>query len=414
MSRKRAVITGIGAVTPAGIGWQKTWENLLAPRSGIRKITRFDASAYRTRIAGEVADFKVAEFIPEKLADTTDRFAHFALAATHLALEDSRLALVPDSLETGIVMGCGMGGLSYFELQADVYARKGPKFIRPGSVPRIMPNAAASHMAMLWQQRGPNLTISTACSSSNHAIGLALDLIRSERCHTVLCGGTESLLSPITFGAFDTLRVMANRNEAPELACRPFDKNRDGFVMGEGAVIFVLEELEHARARKAAIYAEVAGYGACNGTYNILAPEPGGLEASQSMAAALRDARMEKDQIQYIHAHGTGTMGNDAAETLGIKATFGEQAAQLLVSSSKPVTGHLIGAAGALGVLASVLSVKTGEVPPTMNYETPDPVCDLDYVPNKSRKANINGVLANAFAFGSNNATIAIKQEDQK
>ncbi len=409
--RKRAVITGIGAVTPGGIGWEKTWSALLAPRSGIRRISLFDPTGYRTQIAGEVAGFEARNFISEKLADATERFTHLALAATTLALKDSRLVLSPDSADTGIVMGCGMGGLPYFELQADVFAKKGPGSIRPGSIPRIMPNSAASHMASLWKIRGPNLTISTACSSSNHAVGIALDFIRAGRCHTVLCGGTESLMSPITFGAFDTLRVMSNKNEAPEQACRPFDKSRDGFVMGEGAVIFVLEEAEHARARKAEIYAEVAGYGAGNGIYNILAPEPDGKEASQSMEAALRDAGSPPAQVHYIHAHGTGTIGNDLAETLGIKKTFKEHAFKLMISSTKPVTGHLLGAAGALGILASALAIKTGQIPPTMNYETPDPACDLDYVPATSRKAHVTLALANSFAFGSNNATIVMKRE---
>ncbi len=338
-------------------------------------------------------------------------FTHFALAAAQMALQDSRLDLVPDSTDSGVVMGCGMGGLPYFELQADIFAKKGPGSIRPGSVPRIMPNAAAFHIASLWKIRGPNLTISTACSSSNHAVGVALDLIRAERCRIVLCGGTESLLSPIIFGAFDTLRAMSAKNETPMQACRPFDKNRDGFVMGEGAVIFVLEEIEHARARKATMYAKSQDTDRASGAYNILAPEPNGKETSQSMDAALRDAGCMPAKVHYIHAHGTGTVGNDAAETLGIKKTFGDYARKLMISSTKPVTGHTLGAAGALGILASALTITTGLVPPTMNYgKTPDVICDLDYVPNKMRSAHVDTALSNAFAFGSNNATIAVKR----
>jgi 3-oxoacyl-[acyl-carrier-protein] synthase II len=411
MSVKRAVITGIGAVTPGGIGWEKTWDALTAPRSGIRSISLFEASGYRTQIAGEVADFDARAFISDKLTDGTERFTHLALAAAKLALKDSGLDLPPDSTDAGVVLGCGMGGLPYFELQADNYAKKGPGSIRPGSIPRIMPNAAAAYIASSWKLRGPNLTISTACSSSNHAVGSALDLIRSSRCQFVLCGGTESLLSPVTFGAFDSIRVMSNKNDRPAQACRPFDKSRDGFVMGEGAIIFVLEEAEHARARQAKIYAEVAGYGASNGAYNILAPEPDGREASESMAGALRDAKLAPEDVQYIHAHGTGTISNDAAETQGIKRTFQTHAKKLMVSSTKPVTGHMLGSAGALGIMVCALAISLGIVPPTMNYEIPDEACDLDYVPGKARNARVDVALSNAFAFGSNNATIVVKRE---
>jgi 3-oxoacyl-[acyl-carrier-protein] synthase II len=291
-----------------------------------------------------------------------------------------------------------------------VFAKKGPGFIRPGSVPRIMPNAAAAYMASVWKIRGPNLTISTACSSSNHAVGTALDLIRSGRCRVALCGGTESLLSPITFGAFDSLRVMSNQNKRPAKACRPFDKNRDGFVMGEGSVVFVLEEAEHARERGAHVYAEVAGYGSSNGDFNILASEPDGMELTLSMEAALRDARVEAKSVQYVHAHGTGTLSNDSIETLGIKRTFAAHAPNLMISSTKPITGHMLGAAGAMGILACALSIATGHVPPTLNLETPDPACDLDYIPRHSRKAKIDAAISNAFAFGSNNATVVIKR----
>jgi len=411
MPLARAVITGIGAVTPAGIGWEKNWASLLEGRSGIRPISLFKADGYRTQIAGEVADLDLPGFISEKLIATTERFTHFALAAAHLALEDSRVTIPPGSVDAGVVLGCGMGGLPYFELQAEVYGRKGSRSIRPGSVPRIMPNAAAACIASQWKIRGHNVTLSTACSSSNHAVGYALDLIRTGRCRVVLCGGTESLLSPITFGAFDALHVMSDKNAQPAQACRPFDKNRDGFVMGEGSVIFVLEEAKHAHDRGAPVYAEVAGYGSTNGSYNILASDPDGMEISQSMEAALRDAHAAPDCVQYIHAHGTGTLSNDAAEASGIRKTFGAHAENLMVSSTKPITGHMLGAAGALGVLACALSIKTGQVPPTLNYETPDPACLLDYVPKKARQSSVEVALSNAFAFGGNNATIVIRRE---
>lgn len=412
MSIKRSVITGIGAVTPAGIGWKENWQAVLDGRSGVRTVSSFPIKGYRTTIAGEAADFNASSFISEKLADNSDRFTQFGIAATRLAIDDSHLALKEGNQDIGVVIGCGMGGLPFFEIQADIFARKGHSFIRPGSVPRIMPSAAAAHIAALWKIRGPNITISTACSSSNHAVGYALDLIRTGRCKTVLCGGTESLLAPMTFAAFDALRVMSRRNDSPKSACRPFDRERDGFVMGEGAVMFVVEERDHAHARGASIYAELAGYGSSNGAYNILAPEPDGAEASESMEGALRDAGLKPDDVDYIHAHGTATKDNDLTETLAIKKTFGAHSKQLLISSTKPITGHMMGSAGAMGILACALSIKMGKVPPTLNYKTPDPACDLDYIPGKSRKAPVRVALSNAFAFGSNNATILIKRED--
>ena len=412
MSTPRSVITGIGAVTPAGIGWKENWQAVLNGRSGIRTVSSFPTKGYRTTMAGEVADFNAAQFIHEKLVDNSERFTQFAIGATRLAMDDSKLVLKEGNQEIGVVIGCGMGGLPFFEIQADIFARKGHSFIRPGSVPRIMPSAAAAHIAALWKIRGPNITISTACSSSNHSIGYALDLIRSGRCKTVICGGTESLLAPMTFAAFDALRVMSKHNDSPKSACRPFDKERDGFVMGEGAVMFVVEEREQARARGASIYAELAGYGSSNGAYNILAPEPDGAEASESMEAALRDAGVKPDDVDYIHAHGTATRDNDLTETLAIKKTFGAHSKKLLISSTKPITGHMMGSAGAMGILVCVLSIKTGKVPPTLNYQTPDPDCDLNYMAGKSHKVPVRVALSNAFAFGSNNATIVIKRED--
>jgi 3-oxoacyl-[acyl-carrier-protein] synthase II len=412
MSLRRAVITGIGAITPAGIGWEHNWKALLAGHSGIRSITLFKTKGYRTTIAGEVRAFPAGKFMPDKIADNSERFVQFAVAATRLALSDSGLRLVEGRRDMGVILGCGMGGLSFFESQAGIFIQKGPGNTRPSAVPRIMPNAAAAQIAALWKIRGPNLTVSTACSSSNHALGQALDFIRAGRCQSVLCGGTESLLSPITFSAFDTLRVMSRRNTTPQKACQPFDKNRDGFVMGEGAVIFVVEELQVARARGAAIYAELAGYGSSNGAYNILAPEPDGAEASESMQAALHDSSISGDEVDYIHAHGTATRDNDDAETSGIKMTFGAHAKNLMISSTKPITGHMLGAAGAMGVMVCALGIKTGRVPPTLNYKTPDPKCDLNYLPGKSRKASIRAALSNAFAFGSNNASILLKRVD--
>jgi 3-oxoacyl-[acyl-carrier-protein] synthase II len=409
---RRAVITGLGAVTPAGTGWQKNWQTVLEGKSGVRPITAFKTKGYRTTIAGEAGDFDAGKFIDDKLADGTERFTQLAVSATHLAVNDSRRTFKTGDPETGIIIGCGMGGLPFFEKQAEVFANKGSSFIRPSSVPRIMPNAAGAYIAAHWKIRGPNITISTACSSSNHSMGYALDLIRSGRCKTLLCGGTESLISPITFAAFDALRVMSKQNATPAQACRPFDKHRDGFVMGEGAVMFVVEELQQARARGATIYAELAGYGSSNGGYNILAPEPDGGEASESMSAALRDAGVKPSEADYIHAHGTGTRSNDLTETRAIKKTFGAHAKKLLISSTKPVTGHMMGSAGAMGVLIAALSIHTGQVPKTLNYETPDPECDLDYVSGKSRTTPVRVALSNAFAFGSNNATILLKREE--
>ncbi len=399
-------------MTPAGIGVEKAWSSLLNGRSGIRAISSFATEDYRTRIAGEVLGFNAGKFMNDKRMDNSERFAQFAVASTKLAIADSKISMREESKNMGVVVGCGMGGLPFFEIQAAQYAKRGPRAIRPSSVSRIMPNTAGALISSLWKICGPNLTVSTACSSSNHAVGMALDLIRSGRCTTVICGGTESLLSPITFGAFDSLRVMSSQNSNPSAACRPFDKNRDGFVMGEGAVMFVVEEKEHATARNASIYAEVAGYGASNGYHNVLAPDPEGIEAESSMVAALRDAHIKPMDVDYIHAHGTGTQSNDAAETFGIHRAFGAHSKKLRISSTKPITGHMLGAAGAMGILACALSIKTGLIPPTLNYETPDPHCDLDYVPSKARKASVRIALSNAFAFGSNNATVVIRREE--
>jgi 3-oxoacyl-[acyl-carrier-protein] synthase II len=411
--RNRAVITGLGAVTPAGIGWKKNWQAILSGKSGVRAITSFPLQpGYRTTIAGEVDGFNPKKFISDKQADGCERFTQLACAATRLAIEDSGIALDKDPGGTGVVIGCGMGGLPFFEKQAELFGAKGPTVVRPSSVPRIMPNAAGSAVAALWKVRGPNFTISTACSSSNHAVGMALDLIRSGRSNRVLCGGAEALLSPITFAAFDSLRVMSRHNEKPKSACRPFDRERDGFVMGEGSIMFVLEERDSALARGAEIYAEVAGYGSSNGSFNILAPDPDGSEASESMMGALRDGGAKPTDIDYIHAHGTGTRSNDTTETRGIERAFGGHAKKLMVSSTKPVTGHMMGAAGAMGVMVCALSIKTGQVPLTLNYKTADPECPLDYVQGKSRKAAVRAALSNGFAFGSNNATILLKRED--
>jgi 3-oxoacyl-[acyl-carrier-protein] synthase II len=412
MTKKRCVITGIGAVTPAGTGWEKVWQAVLNGRSGIGPISSFPTEGYRTTIAGEVIDFDARKFMDEKLMDDSERFVQFAVGASRMAIEQSGLNPRPGNPDIGVVVGCGMGGLPYFEIQARQFVEKGPGSIRPGSITRIMPNAASARIAYFWKIRGPNFTISTACSAGNHAVGAALDLIRSGRCKAVICGGAESLLSPFTFGAFDSLRVMSSRNATPMAACRPFDKSRDGFVLGEGAVMFVLEEQTQARARSAPVFAEVAGYGSSNGVYNILAPEPDGLEASQSMEAALRDADLKPEDVDYIHAHGTGTRSNDAAETEAIHRTFGEHAKRICVNSTKPITGHMLGAAGAMGVLVCALSIRTQMVAPTLNYETPDPECDLEYVHGNPRKMSIRVAMGNAFAFGNNNATIIVKREE--
>jgi 3-oxoacyl-[acyl-carrier-protein] synthase II len=413
MNLRRAVITGIGAVTPAGIGWEKNWEALLAGRSGINSIKAFPTQGYRTTIAGEVDKFEPQLYMEEKLGDNTERFSQFAIAATQQALKDSHLEPGKPGLPAGVVVGCGMGGLPFFETQAGVYGKRGVGFIRPSSVPRIMTNAAGALIASLFKVRGPNLTVSTACSSSNHAAGVALDWIRSGRSPMVICGGTESLLSPITFGAFDSLRVMSNRNDTPKKACRPFDKDRDGFVMGEGSVMFLIEELDHARHRRASIYAELAGYGASNGSYNMLAPEPDGKEASESMTAALRDAELRPEEVDFIHAHGTATRNNDEAESRAVHLTFKTHAQKLAVTSTKGITGHMLGAAGAMGILASALALQSGKIPATLNFDLADPSCDLDIVSGKARTLKARVALANAFAFGGNNATVVLKQKEE-
>jgi 3-oxoacyl-[acyl-carrier-protein] synthase II len=407
----RAVITGLGIISPLGVTKDKFWEALVQGKSGVRPISRFDASGFRTRIAAEVLDFDPEAYMDKKEARRMDRCTQFAVAAARLALEDAGLAPgQADPDRVGVVLGCGIGGIETFEEQVGILKTRGPDRVSPFFVPMMISNMAAGYIAIIHKFYGPNSTVVTACASSNHAIGEALRLIQRDEADVVLSGGSEAAIVPSAIAGFCSMKAMSTRNEEPERACRPFDAARDGFVIGEGAVILVLEKLEHALARGARIYAEVAGYGQSCDAYHITAPDPDGSGAAKAMARALKDAGLKPEEVSYINAHGTSTPLNDKVETMAIKKVFGEFAYRIPVSSTKSMTGHLLGAAGGIEAAASVLSIVHGVVPPTINYEHPDPECDLDYVPNKARTVQVDVVLSNGLGFGGHNATLVFRR----
>lgn len=388
------------------------WKSNIRGKSATARITRFDASAYPSQAAAEVKDFDPFRYIPDKVAKRVDRFVHFGLAAAKQALEDSGLDLAVENPERmGAIIGSGLGGVVFHEEQIAAAYEKATHRYNPLCVPRITPNAAAAHIAILYGLMGPNYVISTACASGNHGIGEAFRKIQNREADVVISGGAEAPLTQFTFGAYCALRgVLSKRNDSPEKASRPFDKERDGFVMGEGAAILVLEELHHAVARNAPVYAEIVGYGLSSGAYHIAMPDPTGEDAARTMRLALAEARIAPSEIDYINAHGTGTVANDVAETIAIKKVFGPDAARIPVSSTKSMIGHSIGAAGAMEAVASCLALQHQIVPPTINLTNPDPQCDLDYVPNEARNKKIRWVLSNSFGFGSVNACLVFKK----
>lgn len=408
--RKRVVVTGLGTVNPLGIGVEETWKNIIAGKSGIGRITKFDPSNLPSQIAGEVKNFKPEEFMPAKLVSRIDTFIQYAIASTRMALEDSGLPLTDLGPRVGVIIGVGMGGVGQIEYYTRVFDEKGYKRVSPFFIPMIIPNMAAGQVAILFGAKGPNLAVCTACAAGNHAIGEAFRLIREGYADIVICGGTESLITPLCIAGFAIMKALSTRNDEPEKASRPFDAQRDGFVIAEGCGILILEELEHALRRGAKIYAEIIGYGMNADAYHMTAPSPNGEGAAECMELALKDAEITPEQVDYINAHGTGTPLNDVAETKAIKAVFGDHAYKLLVSSTKSMTGHLLGGAGGLEAVLTVLTIYEGIVPPTINLENPDPECDLDYVPNQARKANIRVALSNSFGFGGTNATLVFKK----
>jgi 3-oxoacyl-[acyl-carrier-protein] synthase II len=409
--QRRVVVTGLGIVSPLGTGLKKNWEAVCAGHSGIRKITRFDASLFTSQIAGEVPDFKSEDWLDKQQARRFDIFIHYALAAARMAMEDSALKIDEiNAQKVGCITGTGLGGLAMLEEYHQILVEKGPKRISPFFIPGIIANMVPGLIAIEFGARGPNQSIETACTSSCHAIGEAFRYIREGRVDAMISGGTEAVISPLALGGFCAMRALSTRNDQPEKASRPFDKDRDGFVIGEGAGILILEEMEQAKARGAKIYAELVGYGLSADAYHITAPDPEGKGAIACMRMAIDDAGLKPEDIDYINAHGTSTDLNDASETKGIKAVFGKHAYKLAVSSTKSMTGHLLGGAGGIEAIFSVMAIKNSLIPPTINYETPDPACDLDYVPNKARAAKVRTALSNSFGFGGTNGSLLFKE----
>jgi 3-oxoacyl-[acyl-carrier-protein] synthase II len=405
-------LTGVGLVTPLGTGVQKNWDAVTAGRSGIKLIDRFpDIESYASRIAGQVTDFRAEDFIEPKEIKKMDRFIHFAMGAAAMAMEDSGLKIDPEFAEAvGVIIGVGMCGLETLEVTKVALLAGGPRKISPFFIPKVISNLAPGHVAIRFGAKGINLTPTSACASGTHAIGEGFHLIRRGLQDAVIAGGAEAAITPLGVGGFAAMKALSTRNDEPERASRPFDKDRDGFVIGEGSGVLILEEREHAVRRGAKIYAEVIGYGANGDAHHMTAPAPNGEGAARCMQLALRDAGIAPSEVDYINAHGTSTEYNDANESTAIKKVFGEHGARLAVSSTKSMTGHLLGAAGAVEGVYSALALHYGVIPPTINYDTPDPACDLDYVPNQARKADIKVALSNSFGFGGTNACVIFRR----
>ena len=409
MSDCRVVITGMGAVTPFGDGVDVLWDGLLCGRSGIRPVTRFDCEGFSTRFGGECTDFDPTKYLPVKNARRLDRYSQLAFAAAVEAAKDSGLDFAKeDSRRMGALIGSGIGGLMELEDQHVRLLEKGPRQVSAFTIPKLMANAAAGHISIEYGIKGPTMAIVTACASATNATGEALRSIRRGECDIIFTGGTESALTPLGLAAFASMKAMSTRNDAPELASRPFDKDRDGFVMGEGAGILIFEELEHAKSRGAQIYAEVLGYGLSSDAYHIVQPAEKGDGAAEAMRIGLKDARLDPNEMQYINAHGTSTPLGDIVESRAIRRVFGEDAQSLMVSSTKGATGHLLGASGGVELIATVCAVYRGAVPPTINLDSPDPECNLDYVPNTARECQTKIAMNNSFGFGGHNACIVI------
>ena len=414
MSKRRVVITGAGMITPLGTGTEKSWKALLEGRSGIRKTTLFDIDKFTCKISGEVPDFEIDNFIEAKEQKKMDRFIHLGLAAATLAMEDSGLKITDSNAErTGVIVGAGVGGLPAIERYKEALLAKGPKRVSPFFIPMTIINLAAGHISIRFGAKGPNSAIATACASGTHSIGEAYRLIQYNTTDAMIAGGAESVITPLGIGGFASMKALSTRNDEPEKASRPFDKDRDGFVMGEGAGIMVLEELEHAMNRGAYIYGEIIGYSLNSDAHHITSPGPGGEGAARCMAGAIKDAGITPDEIGYINAHGTSTKYGDELETNAIKTVFKDHAYKLCVSSTKSMIGHLLGASGGVEGVICALSLKNQIVPPTINLDNPDTGCDLDYVPHKARPLDLNIAMSNSFGFGGTNGCIIIKRFDQ-
>ncbi len=414
----RVVVTGMGLLTPLGVGLQENWDSLVAGKSGIGRVTRFNPERLPSKICGEVKGFNPEDYIERKEIRKMGTFTQYAVASAQMAFDDAGMG-VPDkevAHRYGAVIGVGLSGLPAIENYKCVLDEKGPKRLSPFFIPMIFANLAAGQVSMRWGLKGPNACTVTACASGNHALGDAMKFIQRGIADVMVAGGTEACITELAMGGFCAMKALSTRNDEPERASRPFDADRNGFVMGEGSGVLILERYEHAVERGARIHAEVSGYGLSADAYHITSPEPDGEGAARSMEMAIQDAGVTAEEVDYINAHGTSTPLNDKLETVAIKRTFGEQAHKIPISSTKSMTGHLLGGAGGIESIFTVLSMKNGIVPPTINYETPDPECDLDYVPNKPRKADIRCALTNSFGFGGTNATILFRkaETDQK
>jgi 3-oxoacyl-[acyl-carrier-protein] synthase II len=411
-TERKVVITGLGVVTPIGHQVDRFWSSLIAGRCGVDKISAFDASPFDTQIAAQVNDFDPAPAFPStKEIRRTDRYSQFGVHAAWQALKDSGLDLAKTNLdEVGVFIGSGIGGLETVTAQHKILLERGPGRLSPFMIPMLISNMASGLVSMFFNLRGPNFATCSACATANHAIGEAWRTIKMGDAEVMFAGGSEATIVPVGIGGFCAMKAMSTRNNDPKRASRPFDKERDGFVMGEGAGVVVLEELEHARSRGARIYCELAGYGNTADAHHLTAPSPGGEGAVRCMKMALRNAGLNPEEVSYINAHGTSTPQGDIAETEAIKEVFGRHARKLAVSSTKGATGHMLGAAGAVELVVCAKAIETGIVPPTINYEFPDPACDLDYVPNTARQLQVNAAVNNSFGFGGHNATIIAKK----
>jgi len=408
---RRVVITGFGLITPLGIGVDESWAALCSGKSGITEITRFDASDFDTKIAGEVKDFHPEDFLPKKEAKRTQTFIAYAVATSRMAIEDS--GLVIDSTNenrVGVLTGCGLGGLQIFEQTSKVLEERGPRRVTPFFIPMMIGNMAAGMISIFLGAKGPNASIATACAAGTHAVGDAFKIVKRGGADAMITGGVESIITPSCIAGFNAMKALSTRNNEPEKASRPFDRDRDGFVVGEGCGILILETLDGALKRGANIYAEMCGYGMSGDGFHMTAPSPNGEGAARCMTAALDDAGVSYKEIDYINAHGTSTQLNDLYETMAIKSVFKEKAPLIPVSSTKSMTGHLLGGSGGVETVFTALTIHEGIIPPTINLDYPDEECDLDYVPKTARKANVNMAMTNSFGFGGTNATLILKK----
>jgi len=409
--KRRVVVTGTGLVTPLGTGTEKTWRNLCEGRSGIGLITRFDTSNYSVKIAAEVKDFNAVDFLEPKLARHLDLFVQYAVATAGMALNEAGLAIGDTNADrVGVFSGNGIGGLTTIEKYHQISLERGPRKITPFFIPMVISNMSAGQISIVYGAKGPNLSVTTACAAGTHAVGEAFRSISRGDCDVAITGGSEATICPLAVGGFNAMKALSRQNEYPEKACRPFDKDRNGFIISEGGGMMILEELEHARRRGAVIFAEVAGFGLSGDGFHMAAPPDDGNGAVRCMQMALDDAGLGPEDIDYINAHGTSTPLNDVVETRAIKTVFGDHAYKLAISSTKSMTGHMLGGAGGIESVFMALSIKNQIIPPTINLENPDPECDLDYVPNTARETPIRAAISNSFGFGGTNAVLVMKK----